>query len=139
MLKGYQIGMYLFILNLSVALLAEAALFGSAYDSSFTTNMSGNWSYTWDPESAQYYVAYDDGLVSTVNYTDYQMTNLDEASILDVLVMFGRALFNSTLYLPFYLQSLGIPAGVSALITAPVWFSYGAAVLQIIRGVVFED
>ena len=140
MIKGYQIAMFLFILNLSVALVSETALFGSAYpDTTFTTNMSGNWTYTWDPTQNQYVIASDGELASTVNYTDFQMTGLDEASILDVLVMFGRALYNSTLYLPFFLQSLGIPAGLSALLTLPCWFAYGAAVLQIVRGVIIED
>lgn len=139
MLKGYQIALFLFILNLSVALITEMSLFGSAYpDTSFSSNLSGNWSYTWDPTQNQYYVATDGGLMSTVNYTDFQMTGLDEASILDVLVMFGRALYNSTAYLPWFLQSLGIPEGLSALLTFPCWFAYGATVLQIVRGVVIE-
>lgn len=77
--------------------------------------------------------------MSTVNYSDFQMTGLDEASILDVLVMFGRALYNSTAYLPWFLQSLGIPEGLSALLTLPCWFAYGATVLQIVRGVIIED
>ena len=140
MIKGYQIAMFLFILNLSVALMSEMALFGSAYpDLRMSSNFSGNWTYTYDAENNQYFLAYDNGLTQTVNYTDFQMTGLDETSILDVLVMFGRALYNSTLYLPFFLQSLGIPTALSALLTLPCWFAYGAAVLQIVRGVVFED
>lgn len=140
MIKGYQIAMFMLVLSLSVSLMSEMTLFGSAYTGEgFTTNMSGNWTYTFDPENNQYYLASDDGLIANVNYSDFQMTGLDEASILDVLIMFGRALYNATLYLPWFLQNLGIPAGLSALITAPVWFAYGAAVLQIVRGVVFED
>ena len=140
MIKGYQIAMFMLVLSLSVSLMSEMALFGSAYTGEgFTTNMSGNWTYTFDPENNQYYLASDDGLIANVNYSDFQMTGLDEASILDVLIMFGRALYNATLYLPWFLQNLGIPAGLSALITAPVWFAYGAAVLQIVRGVIFED
>lgn len=140
MLKAYQIGMFLFILNLSVMMLAEMPLFGSAYmDSGFTTNMSGNWSYTYDPANNQYYLAYDSGLVSTVNATDYMMTNLDEASILDALVLFGRALYNATVFLPWYLENLGLPFAISIIISAPVWFSYIACVVQIIRGVIIED
>lgn len=140
MIMGYKIAMFLFILSLSVALMNEMALFGSAYpDLQFSTNLSGNWTYTYDSASNSYYLATDEGLPLTVNYSDFQMVGLDEASILDVLIMFGRALYNSTAYLPWFLQSLGIPAGLSALLTAPVWFAYGAAVLQIVRGVIFED
>ena len=140
MLIGYKVAMSLFILNLSVALVTDMALFGSAYpDTTFTTNMSGNWTYTWDPTQNMYYIASDDCLTSTVNYQDFQMTGLDEASILDVLVLFGRALYNSTAYLPWFLQSLGIPEALSALLTFPCWFAYGAAVLQIVRGVIIED
>lgn len=140
MIKGYQIAMFLFILNMSVALMSEMALFGAAYPGlQYSSNLSGNWTYTYDSDTNNYYLATDTGLISTVNYSDFQMTGLDETSILDVLVMFGRALYNSTVYLPFFLQSLGIPAALSALLTAPAWFAYGAAVLQIVRGVIFED
>lgn len=140
MIKGYQVAMFLFILSLSVALMSETALFGSAYPGlQYSSNLSGNWTYTYDSDTSNYYIATDQGLVSTVNYTDFQMTGLDETSILDVLVMFGRALYNSTAYLPFFLQSLGIPPALSLLLTAPVWFAYGAAVLQIVRGVIIED
>lgn len=140
MIKGYQIAMFLFILNLSVAMMSEMALFGSAYpDLQLNTNMSGNWTYEYDSDNNMYYMAYDDNLAQTVNYTDFQMTGLDEASILDVLVMFGRAMYNSTAYLPFFLNSLGIPPLLSALLTLPCWLAYGVAVLQIIRGVVIED
>lgn len=140
MIMGYKIAMFLFILSLSVALMNEAALFGSAYpDLQFSSNFSGNWTYTYDSTTNNYYLATDDGLPLTVNYSDFQMVGLDEASILDVLVMFGRALYNSTAYLPWFLESLGIPTGLSYLLTAPVWFAYGAAVLQIVRGVIFED
>ena len=140
MIKGYQIAMFLFILNLSVAMMSEMALFGSAYpDLQIYTNLSGNWTYEFDSENNMYYMAYDDQLAQTVNYTDFQMTGLDEASILDVLVMFGRAMYNSTAYLPFFLNSLGIPPLLSALLTLPCWLAYGVAVLQIIRGVVIED
>ena len=140
MLKGYEIAMFLFILSFSVSLMSEASLFGSAYpDLELSTNFSGNWTYTYDPVNNGYYIATDDGMMSTVNASGFQMTGLDEASILDVLIMFGRALSNATAFLPFFLQSLGIPDAIVVLITAPVWFAYISACVQIVRGVVFED
>ena len=140
MIKAYQIAMFLFILNLSVSVVTEMALFGSGYpDLQLSTNLSGNWTYTFDADNNQYYLATDDGLIQTANYSDFQMTGLDETSILDVLVMFGRALYNSTLYLPFFLQSLGMPTGISMLLTLPCWVAYGAGVMQIVRDVIIED
>lgn len=140
MIVGYQVGMFLFILNLSIAMVSEVSLFGSAYPGlEMSTNFSGNWTYTYDAANNEYFLSYDNGLTNTVNYTDFQMTGLDETSILDVLVMFGRALYNATGYLPWFLESLGIPFALSMLLTMPCWFAYGAAVLQIVRGVIIEN
>ena len=141
MIKAYQIAMYLFVLNLAVMLLAQMPLFGSAFmGQTFTTNMSqDNFTYTFNSTENAYYLAYDDGLIETTNFSGYQASAIDEFGIIEILVMFATAIWNSTLYLPFYLNNLGLHPAIVTFITAPVWFVYAAGMFQFIRGLIIED
>ena len=140
MIKAYQVALFLFSLNTAIMLLSQVPLFGSAYmGDPFTTNMSGNFTYTYNVNMNSYVVAYDDQLLNTTNFSGYQSASLDEFGILQALTMFISAIYNSTLYLPWFLQSLGIPEPIIVFIVAPVWFVYGAGIFQIVRGIIIED
>lgn len=140
MIKAYQVALFLFSLNTGIMLLSQVPLFGSAYmGDPFTTNMSGNFTYTYNASMNSYVVAYDDQLLNTTNFSGYQSASLDEFGILQALTMFISAIYNSTLYLPWFLHDLGIPEPIIVFIVAPVWFVYGAGIFQIVRGIVIED
>lgn len=152
MLKAYQIAMYLFTLNMFVMLFAQMPLFGSAFtgqdfSSNFSSNMSkANFTYTFNATENAYYLAYDSDLIEAANFSGYQASSIDEFGIIEILVMFGKAVWNSTVYLPFFLNSVFssvLPEPLLSIlitvITGPVWFAYGAGVFQIIRGLIFED
>jgi len=141
MIKAYQVALFLFSLNTGIMLLSQVPLFGSAYmGDPFSTNMSqDNFTYTYNATMNGYIVAYDDQLLNTTNFSGFQSPGLDEFGILEALTMFVSAIYNSTLYLPWFLQSLGIPEPIIVFIVAPVWFVYGAGIFQIVRGIIIED
>ena len=148
MMKFYQIALFLFVLNLSVMLMGQTPLFGSAFSGdAFTTNMTmENFTYTFNSSTHAYEIAYDEELIEAANFSGYQPTGYDEFGMLEILIMFANAVWNSTVYLPFFLQSVlsGILpepylTAVIMFITAPVWFVYGAGIFQIVWRFAFED
>jgi hypothetical protein len=141
MIKAYQVALFLFAMNTGIMMLDQVPLFGSAFmGESLVTNMSqDNFTYTFNSSMNNYEVAYDDQLLNTTNFSGYQSASLDEFGILQALTMFISAIYNSTLYLPWFLQSLGIPEPIIVFIVAPVWFVYGAGIFQIVRGIIIED
>lgn len=148
MIQAYRLALFLFILNLSLMLLAQIPLFGSAFSGeTFTTNMSSeNFTYTFNSSTNSYYIAYDSDLIDSANFSGYQASGVDEIGLLEILIMFGTAIFNSTAFLPFYLNNVlsavlpdDLRYAIVTFITGPVWFVYGAGIFQIVRGLIFEE
>ena len=144
MIQAYKIALMLCALSVVVQVFAAMPFFGSAfmdmdYNSTINTTDGANFTYTWDPANSTYVMAYDANITNfTSNFSAYQPTGLTEPGIIEILTMFITALWNSTVYLPFYLNNLGVPTAWALIITCPVWFVYGAGLFQIVRGLVIE-
>lgn len=139
MIQAYRVSMFLFVLNTAIMMFMQMPLFGAAYMDSNISTMSSNFTYQYDVENSTYVMAYDSDLINITNTFDgYQPTGLAEPGILDCLTMFFTAIYRSTVYLPWFLDSLGLPLPITLIITGPVWFVYGAGIVQLVRGVVFE-
>lgn len=141
MIKAYTVALFLLALNVTIMMLTQFPLFGSAFNSDITTQLdrAGNFTYTYNSTNNEYYLAYDSGLIEAVDFSDMQMSGIADINVLEILIMFGNALVNATIFLPFFLSNIGIPVVINTAICSIVWFVYGAGILQIIRGVLIED
>jgi hypothetical protein len=139
-MKAYKIALGLFILNVAIQYLGAVNLFYSGWDTAKTSNYSNltgtNFTYTYDPINGTWYMAYDQNLTNNTPMLASmdQPSGLGEGDILGAMSTFFTALKNATVFLPFWLKSLGFPDIAVTFITAPVWFTYGAGVFQVVTG-----
>lgn len=136
--KSFQIALMMFVICMCTNFFTGLDLFGSAFEGTYYDNESGplgNVSYVYDPTNGTYTAVYDTNTYANATAVqDYEPTGLDEPGILGSIEMFISSVLNSTAFLPVYLDSLGLPASLVALITGPVWFMYGAFLFQVITG-----
>jgi hypothetical protein len=138
MAKFYEVAAFLFVLNLSVSLFAGGDLFTNGLPGDQASPTGTNWTY--DPENGTYYLAYDPELLSAADgFESYEVSGFDAFDLLGILGMFISAILNATIFLPFFLMGLSIPAQWAALITAPCWFVYGAGIMQIVLNRTLES
>jgi hypothetical protein len=138
--KFYQVALFLLLINSSVMMFVEINPFGAAVSNqSWTYNDTGT-AFTWEYENGTYVQAYDQELLDQINDSkNYSPQGLDEFGLLDAIWLFLRAVFNSTVFLPWYLQGLGFHPVIITFVTIPVWFVYIAGIVQFVRGVGFES
>ncbi len=118
-MQAYKMSLYLFILNL---------VFGALINLQIFTMMSGT---PTDP----ILIGYDQSIIDTANtWQNTTISGLDALDMIGFLGMFFQAILNATLLLPFFLMELRIPAWLALLITAPVWYTYLAAIIQMATG-----
>lgn len=117
-MQAYKMSLYLFILNL---------VFGALINLQIFTMLSG----TTDP----ILIGYDQSIIDTANnWQNTSISGLDTLDMIGFLGMFFQAILNATLLLPFFLMELQIPSWLALLITAPVWYTYLAAIIQMATG-----
>jgi len=117
-MQAYKMSLYLFILNL---------VFGALINLQIFTMLSG----TTDP----ILIGYDQTIIDTANnWQNTSISGLDTLDMIGFLGMFFQAILNATLLLPFFLMELQIPSWLALLITAPVWYTYLAAIIQMATG-----
>lgn len=117
-MQAYKMSLYLFILNL---------VFGALINLQIFTMLSG----TTDP----ILIGYDQAIIDTANnWQNTSISGLDTLDMIGFLGMFFQAILNATLLLPFFLMELQIPSWLALLITAPVWYTYLAAIIQMATG-----
>ena len=117
-MQAYKMSLYLFILNLA---------FGSLINLQIFTMLSG----TTDP----ILIGYDQSIIDTANnWQNTSISGLDTLDMIGFLGMFFQAILNATLLLPFFLMELQLPSWLALLITAPVWYTYLAAIIQMATG-----
>lgn len=117
-MQAYKMSLYLFILNL---------VFGALINLQIFTMLSG----TTDP----ILIGYDQSIIDTANnWQNTSISGLDTLDMIGFLGMFFQAILNATLLLPFFLIELQIPSWLALLITAPVWYTYLAAIIQMATG-----
>ena len=117
-MQAYKLSLYLFILNL---------VFGALINLQIFTMLSG----TTDP----ILIGYDQTIIDTANnWQNTSISGLDTLDMIGFLGMFFQAILNATLLLPFFLMELQIPSWLALLITAPVWYTYLAAIIQMATG-----
>lgn len=117
-MQAYKMSLYLFILNL---------VFGALINLQIFTMLSG----TTDP----ILIGYDQTIIDTANnWQNTSISGLDTLDMIGFLGMFFQAILYATLLLPFFLMELQIPSWLALLITAPVWYTYLAAIIQMATG-----
>lgn len=117
-MQAYKMSLYLFILNL---------VFGALINLQIFTMLSG----TTDP----ILIGYDQTIIDAANnWQNTSISGLDTLDMIGFLGMFFQAILNATLLLPFFLMELQIPSWLALLITAPVWYTYLAAIIQMATG-----
>lgn len=117
-MQAYKMSLYLFILNL---------VFGALINLQIFTMLSG----TTNP----ILIGYDQTIIDTANnWQNTSISGLDTLDMIGFLGMFFQAILNATLLLPFFLMELQIPSWLALLITAPVWYTYLAAIIQMATG-----
>lgn len=137
-MKAYKIALGLFILNVAIQYLAAVNIFTAGWETAVSSNYSNlsgtNFTYTYDPVNGTWYMAYDGNMINTTALQSYEPTGLGEGDILSAMGTFFSAMKNATIFLPFWLRSIGFPEVAVTFITAPVWFTYGAGIFQVVTG-----
>jgi len=116
-MKFYHIALYIFCFNLGISILNGVDVFGNyiQHDTEWAESVQ-----EIGEESNQ--AAYE--VNPTYIFGDF----------IKGLQLFGRAVGNATILLPFFLTQLGVPDQLAGAITSGSWLTYGIGILQFVSG-----
>lgn len=133
-MQAYKIALAVLCFNIVMTALATPGLspFGAAFPDLEYTDGGSLVNYTWKyTPNGSYVLVYDTNLTNTSSsLQNVEVGGFDDFSLLAAVVLFVSVMLNSTILLPLFIESMGVPTIYAWMVTAPIWMVYGWGVIQ---------